>query len=59
MTQVAAWEKQFLTFMRERKHEIRDKITQTQDLDDAAMAAVTEAIGEFQKQFAAPSTAKV
>ena len=36
-TQVAAWEKEFLTFMREQKREIRDKIASTKDLDDAAL----------------------
>jgi F-type H+/Na+-transporting ATPase subunit alpha len=52
-TEVAAWEKQFLTFIRDQKPEIRDKIMQTRDLDEAAMKTVTEAIGEFQKQYAA------
>jgi F-type H+/Na+-transporting ATPase subunit alpha len=62
-TEVAAWEKQFLIFMRDQKSEIRDKIMQTRDLDDAAMKTVTDAIGEFQKQYAskkgAPATARV
>jgi F-type H+-transporting ATPase subunit alpha len=60
-TEVAVWEKQFLTFMRDQKSEIRDKIVQTRDLDDAAMKAVTEAIGEFQKQYTAirPAAATV
>ncbi len=52
VSQVSTWEKEFLTFMRDQKPEIRDKIVQTKDLDDAAMAAVTAAIGEFQKQYA-------
>jgi F-type H+-transporting ATPase subunit alpha len=52
ISEVAAWEKQFLTFIRDQKSEIRDKIAQTKDLDDAAMAAITAAIGEFQKQYA-------
>ena len=56
-TEVAAWENQFLTFMRDQKSEIRDKIMQTRDLDDAAMKDVTAAIGEFQKQFLSPSLA--
>jgi F-type H+-transporting ATPase subunit alpha len=54
-TEVAAWEDQFLKFMREQKSEIRDKIAETKDLDDATMKDVTTAIGEFQKQFASPS----
>jgi F-type H+-transporting ATPase subunit alpha len=58
-TQVAAWEKQFLTFMREQKSEIRNKILETNDLDDAAMKAITAAIAEFQKQYdAKPATVR-
>jgi len=51
VTEVAAWEKQFLTFMRDQRTSVRDKIIQTQDLDDATMAEVVAAIGEFQKQY--------
>jgi F-type H+/Na+-transporting ATPase subunit alpha len=53
VSQVAAWEKQFLTFIKDRKSEIRDKIMQSRDLDDAAMKAVNDAIAEFQKEFSA------
>jgi F-type H+-transporting ATPase subunit alpha len=49
--EVAAWEKGFLTFMRDQKPEIRQKIEETKDLDDATIAAMTAAIGEFQKQY--------
>jgi len=52
-TEVAAWEKQFLVFMRDQKQEISKKIAETKDLDDAAMKSITEAIAEFQKQYAA------
>jgi len=52
VTEVAAWEKQFLTYMRERHSQLRDKIAQTKDLDDAAMKSIVEAIGEFKKQYA-------
>ena len=52
-TEVAAWEKQFLTFMRDQKPEIRDKIAQTKDLDDDAMKKVGAAIEEFQRQYTA------
>ena len=38
-TEVAAWEKGFLTFMREQKPEIRKKIAETKDLDDADHAS--------------------
>jgi len=52
-TEVAAWEKQFLLFMRDQKPEIGKKIAETKDLDDTAMKSVTDAITEFQKQYAA------
>ncbi len=60
-TEVAAWEKQFLIFMRDQKPEIGKKIAETKDLDDAAMKSITDAIGEFQKQYAAKreATARV
>jgi hypothetical protein len=48
--------------MRDQKSEVRDKIQETQDLDEASMAAVTAAIGEFQKQYhqkGAATTARV
>ncbi len=60
--EVSIWEKQFLTFMRDQKSEVRDKIQETQDLDEASMAAITSAIGEFQKQYnpkGATTTARV
>ena len=50
--EVAAWEKEFLTFMRDQKPEIRKKIAETKDLDDATIASLIAAIGEFQKQYA-------
>ena len=49
---VPAWEQAFLAFMREQKSEIRNKIMETKDLDEAGMQAIAGAIGEFQKQFA-------
>jgi F-type H+-transporting ATPase subunit alpha len=49
---VAEWEKDFLTFMRDQKSAIRKKIADTKDLDDATMAELTAAIGEFKAQFA-------
>jgi F-type H+-transporting ATPase subunit alpha len=50
--EVAQWEKRFLTFMKDQKPEIRQKIQETGDFDEATMTAVTSAIGEFQAQFA-------
>ncbi len=58
-TEVAAWEKQFLTFIRDQKPAIREKILESRDLDDATMKAVTEAIGEFQNQYASKRAATV
>jgi F-type H+-transporting ATPase subunit alpha len=51
--QVPVWEKEFLIFMKDVKPEIRQKIKDSRDLDDATMEALKSAIGEFQKQFAA------
>ncbi len=60
--EVSQWEKQFLTFIRDQKSEIRQKIEETQDLDEATMAAITSAIGEFNAQYTnkgAAATARV
>jgi F-type H+-transporting ATPase subunit alpha len=59
--QVSVWEKGFLTFMRDQKPEIRKKIDETKDLDEAAMKQIDAAIGEYQAQYAArqPETARV
>jgi len=51
-TEVATWEKDFLTFMREQKFEIRDKIVETKKLEDDTAAALEKAIAEFQAQYA-------
>ncbi len=50
-SEVAAWEKAFLTFMHDQKSEIIKKLTETKDLDDATMAAVNTAISEFKAQY--------
>jgi F-type H+/Na+-transporting ATPase subunit alpha len=52
LKQVAAWEKAFLTFIHDQKPQIHKKISDTKDLDNETMAALTTAIEEFQKQFA-------
>jgi F-type H+-transporting ATPase subunit alpha len=60
--EVPLWEKKFLTFIRDQKPEIRQKIQESQDLDEASITAVTAAIGEFQKQYnpkGATATARV
>jgi len=58
---VPEWEKNFLTFIRDQKSEIRKKIEETKDLDDGTVSAIIAAIGEFQMQYAkkSPATAKV
>jgi F-type H+/Na+-transporting ATPase subunit alpha len=52
LNRVAEWERDFLIFMRDQKPAIRNKIADTKDLDDAAMADLTNAIKEFKAQFA-------
>jgi F-type H+-transporting ATPase subunit alpha len=51
-TEVAAWEKGFLTFIRDQKPEIRNKIAETKDLDDATMNALSGAIKDYKAQYA-------
>jgi F-type H+-transporting ATPase subunit alpha len=51
-TEVAQWEKGFLTFMRDQKPEIRKKIVETKDLDEAGMEAINQAIKEYKGQYA-------
>jgi F-type H+-transporting ATPase subunit alpha len=51
-TEVAQWEKGFLTFMRDQKPEIRQKIAETKDLDGATMEAINAAIKEYKAQYA-------
>jgi F-type H+-transporting ATPase subunit alpha len=49
--QVAAWEKAYLTFIKDQKPEIRKKIVDTKDLDADTMKALDVAIADFKKQF--------
>ena len=51
LKEVHAWEEGFLKFVREEKKSLWQKITDTQQLDDAAAAAVDQAIAEFQKRY--------
>jgi F-type H+-transporting ATPase subunit alpha len=51
-TEVAQWEKGFLTFIRDQKPEIRHKIAETRDLDDATMQAINQGIKEYKAQYA-------
>jgi len=49
--EVAAWEKQFLTFMKEQKSEVRRRLADTKKLDDEMIAGLRASIEEFQKQY--------
>jgi F-type H+/Na+-transporting ATPase subunit alpha len=51
-TEVAAWEKAFLTFMSDQKSEVRKKIADTKDLDADTEKALGAAIAEFKSQWA-------
>lgn len=50
-TQVAQWETEFLRFMREQKNEVRERLVESQKLDDELEQQLKDAIGEFQVQF--------
>ncbi len=56
--EVAAWEKAYLTFMRDQKPEIRKKIAETKDLDAETMKALDAAIAAFKTQWSARKPAK-
>ncbi len=49
--QVAVWEKEFITYMREQKSEVRGKLAETKKLDDAMIKSLETCIGDFQKQY--------
>ncbi|MCE9607411.1 MAG: F0F1 ATP synthase subunit alpha [Planctomycetia bacterium] len=51
--EVAAWEKQFLAYMREQKSEVRKRLADSKKLDAETITALEAAIVEFQKQYAA------
>ncbi len=48
---VGEWEKNFLQFMRDRKQELWNQLTEKKELTDDLMKAVDAAIGEFKKGF--------
>jgi F-type H+-transporting ATPase subunit alpha len=56
--QVAAWEKEYLQFMREQKSEVRAKLAESKKLDDPMIASLKSAITEFIKQYDAKYAAK-
>jgi F-type H+-transporting ATPase subunit alpha len=53
---VAACERELLTFMREQKSEVRNKLIETGTLDEALETALKGALDEFKKQYAAGKT---
>jgi F-type H+-transporting ATPase subunit alpha len=48
---VAAAEKELISFMKDRKSAIRDKIADTGELNDATMAELRKALEEFAKEW--------
>jgi F-type H+-transporting ATPase subunit alpha len=52
VSQVSAWESEFLTFMRDQKPEIWQKVSNTKVLDEETEKQLRAAIVEFQPQFA-------
>jgi F-type H+-transporting ATPase subunit alpha len=50
---VAAWEKEFLTFIRDQIPELRAKVVQTKELDAESERQLEAAIAEFKRQWAA------
>jgi len=55
--EVAAWEKEFLVFVRDQVPELRATIAQSNQLDDESERQLEGAIAEFQRQWAAKGTA--
>src|SRR5882724_4126753 len=49
--QVAAWEKQFHTFMREQKPDVRNRLVKERSLSDDSVKSLHEAIKYFVPQF--------
>jgi F-type H+/Na+-transporting ATPase subunit alpha len=56
-TDVAAWEKAFLTFIHDQKSEIIKTINESKDLSDDTMKAINNAVAEFKQQYK-PATRK-
>jgi F-type H+-transporting ATPase subunit alpha len=54
-SEVAAWEKQFLVYMKEQKSEVRKKLADSKKLDAETISALEAAIVEFQKQYTSPT----
>jgi F-type H+-transporting ATPase subunit alpha len=52
VAEVAAWEKAMHAFIREKKHDLWQEVTDTRQLDDESAAELDEALREFSGQFA-------
>jgi F-type H+-transporting ATPase subunit alpha len=52
---VAAWEDQFLRFMREQKSDVRNMVAKDRKLNATSEDALNKAIAAFQPQFKAPT----
>ncbi|MBN2578252.1 MAG: F0F1 ATP synthase subunit alpha [Pirellulales bacterium] len=50
--EVRTWEEEYLKFIHENKKSIWQKIAETQQIDDNAIAEIEAAIAEFQKDYA-------
>jgi len=62
VAEVSAWMDGMLSFMRSQKQALWQKITDTRDLDDTAMSAMSAAMNAYQKQYAGrkqPAAVKV
>jgi len=55
---VAAWEQQFLLFMREQRTELRNALMKSRDLTKDLDAQLMKAIGDFVPQFQPPTDGK-
>jgi F-type H+-transporting ATPase subunit alpha len=53
VTQVAAWEEAFHTFVREKKESLWQRITDSRQLDEQSTAQLDQALEEFQEQHSA------
>ena len=58
LPQVAAWEQQFLTFMREQAADVRNALIRERKLNPALEQQLKAAIERFQPQFRPPSNGK-
>jgi len=49
--EVSRWEEQFLSFMKERKGDVRDLLVKERKLSDAVVAGLKSALNEFKTQY--------